>query len=768
MRPTYSAKQTGFSDDRRRSGHGSGSGGNYESYRPDRDRDRDAPRSAGDKSSYNRRESDSRDHHDDRDRSRDGERDRAVKTGDDRRSLALQLNTNIPTGPRNPTLSSARSSPLSTRTSALPPAPAYRGSVTTPGGLTAPSPQHQSHPAPKAKNPKVQVILEQIYKWEDIVRKRTLVSAQRDKKKREMDDRKRSLESLEGNRKDNTSMLEIQHKLKDHDMKEWYEIDKRFRSFDEPYGEYLEAIATAIHSATTQPETSNINPSAMADMEKKADEKLEKSVAALEKRMSDKFDAQLAALEKDMAERLSTKTVTLQKDLSTTRSELRALKTARTSADKKLTGLESSIGSALQAIDVVKEDNSASASKFLSQCAALEGQHTQLRSANSKVEDEINALNKFSQEATRRIGEVDSAIAAIGTTITTKAATSYLEGVKDEHSGEIDELKRLTKNHGDQLASLTVSLKSTTNSVANPSISLDSIKDQLRVLTDQVADHEQLRKDLEAVQLRTGKMERQFDGINIDEFLDEWSELGIKTKLPELDNDIEYLRHELNKLKGQGGRIVVQEPTPPVPDDGLRKDISYLQEGDRQKTEELKVLRERLANNNKKILGFVQQLLTQQMEPIVKSLDDLNTRFEQLPPVANQEQDLTGLMTTEQFDTRIAAIRQELPSTIADLVKRQATEPCVAQIQELRNEFNDIRGRVERLSMEVNNVNDQFQHLWTKPLWDQICARVDQSYSMFGPRIDANMRRLTHLEEKVMSLTNQVAPAPSLSGQDLP
>lgn len=121
MPPSYSTKQTGFVDERRRSSGYNGGSDNYQSYRPqDRDRGRDLARN-GDKS-LSWRESDPRDYRDDRDRSHDRERDR-VKTRDD----SLQLNTNVPTGPRIPS-SSAKSSPMTARVNAP---PSSRASITS-------------------------------------------------------------------------------------------------------------------------------------------------------------------------------------------------------------------------------------------------------------------------------------------------------------------------------------------------------------------------------------------------------------------------------------------------------------------------------------------------------------------------------------------------------------------------------------------------------------------------------------------------------------
>ncbi|KAK8863377.1 hypothetical protein PGQ11_009612 [Apiospora arundinis] len=766
MAPPYSTKQLGFSDERRRSGPGGGG----DSYRHhdrdrDRDRDRDVPSRSGERPSFSRRESDSRDYRDDQDRSHDRERDRAPKTTrDDTRPLDLQLNTNIPTGPRNHSLSSARTnSPLSTRSNP-PPAPAWKGSVTTPNALSAASPQPHSQFAPKAKDPNVQPILDQLLKWEDAIRKRTLVSSERDKKKREMGDRDRGIKNLSGNRNDNASVLDCQQRMKDRDLKEWKDIDKRFRAFDEQYAEYTETIATTIYNATKQPDvssTQSLDPSAMADLEKKMEEKMDAKVSALEKRMADKLDA--------MEESQLTKVASLEKALAQSRTKITVLESSRNVAAEEVKGLQFSLNEALKKIVTVEEKNGASAAKLLSNCSALETQQLQLQSDNNQVHDEIFALkNSFSE----REGKVDDDLATIRTVISTKASTDALDVVYNEHSEEITQLQKRGTEQEKQL----VALKSTTNTPP----SLASIQNEQRTLTDEIATIEELRKDMAALQQSTAPMERQFQSLDfgaLQNFLNECEESGTLFKLPQLENDIEYLRHEIKKLKGQGGRLV-QEPTPPVPDDGLRKDISFLQDGDRQKTEELKDLRSKMKTNMEKLVTHVNNTMMKQMVPIVTNLDDLAAKIKELEsnpgmqnaPAAAQAPDLTGYMTTAQFDGRINVMKQELPALVSQLVQREATTPLQTQIQGIHNGLVDVHGRTERMSLEVGSLNSQFQNIWSKPLWDQICAVVDQNYSMYRPMIDANARKLAQIEEKLANILSRLGssgppkrPGPPLS-----
>ncbi|KAK7948848.1 uncharacterized protein PG986_009734 [Apiospora aurea] len=393
MAPSYSTKQTGFSDDRRRSsGYGGGGGGgeNYQSYRPlDRERDRDRENSrSGDKSS-SRRESDPRDYRDDRDKSCDRGRDRAKARED------LQLNTNIPTGPRLLT-SSAKSSPMST-TRGTGPSP-YKPSIASPSATAyAPSPQRPAQTAPKAKNPKLQPILDQLWEWEEQIRKRTIASAQRDKKKREMDERKRSMDSLGANRNDHSSLFEAQQRLKERDKKEWDDINSRYRSFDEPMADYLENIATAIYSATMQPppdapSKQSLDPPALATLEKKMEDAFDMRVAALEKKMEEKLNTKVADLEKKMEETLSTRTAGLEKDLSKAQGEIEELKMPICQTEADVKELQSGLGAITQTISDVEQKAGASAAGLYSSCAALDARQNQLQGDHSKIQTEVTTL----------------------------------------------------------------------------------------------------------------------------------------------------------------------------------------------------------------------------------------------------------------------------------------------------------------------------------------------------------------------------------------
>ncbi|KAK8134582.1 hypothetical protein PG984_006594 [Apiospora sp. TS-2023a] len=747
MPPSYPTKQTGFGDERRRSSGYNGGGSDSQSYRPqDRDRDRELARS-GDKSS-SRRESDPRDYLDDRERSRDRERDR-VKTRDD----PLQLPTNIPTGPRIAS-TSAKSSPMSKRVNAPPP---FRPLITT-------------------KDPKLQEIFKKVWDWEESLRKRILVSAQRDKKKKEFEERNRSLQNLDrGNRNDNFSVIESLQRLKEHDKKDWEVIDKRYKAFDETYAEYLETIAAVIFSVTMQAtpnsaSTQTLDSSALAAFEKKTDEKFDTTVAALEKKMEEKFNAKVAALEKKMDESIATKTAGLEKDLSRAQKAIEQLKSARTQAEEKAQELQCNLDKALKTVEEIDQKSGASAAEILSGHAALKVQQNQLQETNGKIQEEVTVLtdrvSKVSREATGREAEVDSAIATIRTAISTKASTSNLEDVKDEHSADLDDLKRQAKEHEDQLTAL---------STARTSPFLVGINEKLETLVDEVSAMEQLRNDVQAVLHRTAKLEddvRDIDITAIIKIVDEWEEYAITLKIPQLEDNVEHLRHETDKLKGQSGRLV-QEPTPPVPDDGLREEMrKEIQDSNRQKAEEMAQLRATFKSNSEKLVAFVQNLLQKQGVSTAELLDNLTARTEKLESKNDrnsdtrnseaelQAQNRDGLMTTVQFDARIQALKDELYSLLAEQVNRDVKIPCHAQLDGFRHQLNDHNGRVERLSLEVGVMNTQFSHVWTKPLWDQISLHVDQNYSAFGPRIENNARKLAAVEEKIALLLDRVAPAP--------
>lgn len=645
-----------------------------------------------------------------------------------------------------------------------------------PSSTSASSLQSQPTPPPRAKDPKLQPIFNQVWEWEELLRKRILVSAQRDKKKKEWEERKHSIQNLAaGNRNDNSSILESQLRLKERDKIEWEEINKRYRKFDEPYAEYLESITAAIHFATMQapanaPSAQTLDSSALTAFEKKTEEKFDTTVAALEKKMEEKFDAKVAALEKKMDESLSTKTAGLAKDLSRAQKEIVQLKSARKQAEEKAQELQSNLDEALKMVEEIDQKTGASTAKILSGHAVLENQQNQLSDANDSIQEEITVLtervSKVSREATGREAEVDSAIATIRTAISIKASTSNLEDVKDEHSADLNDLKRQAKEHKDQLAAL---------STAKTSPFLDGINEKLETLVGEVAAMEHLRNDLQTVLQRTGRLESQFQSIDIETLttiIDEWEGCAITMKLPKLEDNVEYLMRETDKQKGQSGRLV-QEPTPPVPDEGLREEMrKEIQESNRQKAEEIAQLQSKMQTNSKKLLGMVQNLLQQQGDATATLLDSLTARTEKLESKNDgslvpqnseaqlQAQNRADLMTTAQFNVAIQGMKDELSSLLAEQVNRDVKIPFHGLLEGFRHQLADNNGRVERLSLEVGVINSQFSHVWTKPLWDQICLQVDQNYSAFGPRIEANARRLAALEDKITSLVDRVAPAP--------
>ncbi|KAK8037145.1 hypothetical protein PG991_001459 [Apiospora marii] len=640
-------------------------------------------------------------------------------------------------------------------------------------------------------DPKLQPIFKKVWEWQDLIRKRTLCSAQRDKKKKEIEDRKTSMQSLSvGNRNDNSSFFEAQQRLKEHDKKEWDALNKRFHDFDEAYADYVESIAAAIYYASmpNAPSTQPLDSSALTAFEKKTDEKFDAAIASLEKKMEEKFDAKVAALEKKMDESLSSKTAGLEKDLSRAQKEIVQLKTARKQAEEKAQELQSNLDEALKMVENIDQKTGASAAELLSGHAALEARQEQLHDAHGKIQEEVTTLterisdadgkiqeevsaltervSKVSRETTGREAEVDSTIATIRTAISTKASTSDLEDVKDEHSTDLADLKRQAKEHEDQLTAL---------STAKASPFLAGINEKLKTLVAEVSVIKQLRDDIQTALYRTGKLEGQVRNMDPEALLkivDEWESCAITLKLPKLEDDLQHLRHETDKLKGQSGRLV-QEPTPPVPDDGLREEMrKEIQDSNRQKAEEIAQLQNKMQANSLKLLNMVKTLLSQQGESTAKLLDSLSARTDKLESKNDrnidtqnietelQAQNRAGLMTTAQFDTRIQNMKDELSSLLAEQVNRDVKVPCDALLEGFRHQLADHNGRVERLSLEVGVINTQFSNVWTQPLWDQICLQVDQNYSAFGPRIDRNAKKLTALEDKVALLVDRVVPAP--------
>ncbi|KAK8007277.1 cytochrome P450- family 7- subfamily B (oxysterol 7-alpha-hydroxylase) [Apiospora arundinis] len=693
----------------------------YESYRH-LDRDRDPDRGIGDRSSLSRRDTDPRNYQHDRDRSRDKERNRPKPT----ENLELQLNTSIPT---------------------------------------------------------VQPVLEQVGRWEDIVRKRTIISVERDRKEREIEERKRTMENMADNRNDNSSILEYLQRLRDYDKKEWEDINRRFRSLDEQYNEYLESIATAIHyTSQMSPDTPNaqaIGSSIFSAFGKEMEVKFDAKVAALEKKMEHSFAGKVAALEKNMEERLVTRTAGLEKRLTLAQKEIKVLDSARIEAEEKIKELQSGRDEALSTIQEVGQKTVASTAELLSSHVALEAQIRQLQSSDKQLRAEITALedsvSKVSRKATQHEADVNSMTAATRTAISTKASSSNLENAKDKYSTDLAELKKQVKKHKDQLDAL--------NSTKPPYFPIDT-REKLQALISEVETVTQIRHDLNAVLQSTGKLERRLGGLDtymVMEMLDVWEGSRIASEFPKHNSDIEHLQNEVKKLQRQGDRLV-QEPTIPVPDDSLRKEITSLQHGDRKKREEIDQLRNTMKGNMNKLVGHVQALLRTQMEETAKRLDNLDGRMKQVESrndLCSNEQDSlawnqaqaqnhTSSITYDQFDTRIKAVEDGLPLLVAEHVGKEVTEPFNTRLEAFRHELVDQTSRLERLSLEVGVVSTQLSNVWTKPLWDQICRLADQNYTAYGPKIEAQRIKLAQVEEKVAILVDKIAPiGPKRSGSSM-
>lgn len=633
----------------------------------------------------------------------------------------------------------------------------------------------------KAKNPKVQPVLEQVGRWEDVVRKRTIVSVERDRKEREIEERKRTTENIADNRNDNSSILEYLQRLHGYDKKEWEDINRRFRSFDEQYNEYLESIATAIHytsqMSSDTPNAQAIGPSILSAFGKEMEVKFDAKVAALEKKMEHSFAGKVAALEKNMEERLATRTAGLEKRLTLAQKEIKVLDSARIEAEEKIKELQSSRDEALNTIQVVGQKNVGSTAELLSSHVALEAQIRQLQSSDEQLRAEVTALedsvSKVSRKATQREANVDSMITAIRTAISTKASAPNVEDTKDEYCTDLAELKKQIQKHKDQLDAL--------NSAKPPYFHIDDMHEKLQALIGEIATVTQIRQDLNAVLCSMGKLERRFGGLDADtviEMLDVWEGSRIASEFPKHNSDIEHLQNEMKKLQRQGDRLV-QEPTPPVPDDSLRKEITSLQHGDRKKREEIDQLRNTMKGNMNKLVDHVQALLRTQMEETAKRLDNLDGRMEQVESRNDrcsneqasqagsqaQAQNHTGSITNDQLDTRFKAVEDRLPLLVAEHVRKEVTEPCNTRLEGFRHELVDQTGRLERLSLEVGVVSTQLSNIWTKPLWDQICRLVDQNYTAYGPRIEAQRMKLAQVEEKVATLIDKISPTgPKQSG----
>ncbi|KAK7997750.1 hypothetical protein PG989_005790 [Apiospora arundinis] len=630
----------------------------YEPYRHP-DRDRDPGRGIGDRSSLSRRATDPRNYQHDRDRSRDKEGNRPKPT----ENLELQLNTSIPT---------------------------------------------------------VQPVLEQVGRWEDVVRKRTIVLAERDRKEREIEERKRTMENIADNRNDNSSILEYLQRLHDYDKKEWEDINRRFRSFDEQYNKYLESIATAIHytsqMSSDTPNAQAIGSSILSAFGKEMEVKFDAKVAALEKKMEHSFAGKVAALEKNMEERLATRTAGLEKRLTLAQKEIKVLDSARIEAEEKIKELQSSRDEALNTIQEVGQKNVASTAELLSSHVALEAQIRQLQSSDEQLRAEVTALedsvSKVSRKATQREANVDSMITAIRTAISTKASAPNVEDAKDEYCTDLAELKKQIQKHKDQLDAL--------NSAKPPYFHIDDMHEKLQAVIGEIATVTQIRQDLNAVLCSTGKLERRFGGLDADtviEMLDVWEGSRIASEFPKHNSDIEHLQNEA--------------------------------------------------------------LLRTQVEETAKRLDNLDGRMEQVESRNDrcsneqasqagnqaQAQNHTGSITNDQLDTRFKAVEDRLPLLVAEHVRKEVTEPCNTRLEGFRHELVDQTGRLERLSLEVGVVSTQLSNIWTKPLWDQICRLVDQNYTAYGPRIEAQRMKLAQVEEKVATLIDKISPTgPKQSG----
>lgn len=592
------------------------------------------------------------------------------------------------------------------------------------------------------------------------------------------------------------SLREAQKLQRTRDEDDLKALTDKFSTIDWDHRETLEAIAAIVQQAqppasglpaappTTDPAVTDL-AAKFADLEKKhcqAQVEIQELQAA-RSRWSD-LEEKLSQAQEAIVELQNSREKSSDEYEKTTEI-CRALMSKQNELEKDKSALAAENAQLKEKVTALQED-------FVEMRNAMSSKASNVDLMEAKASSQSTAIG--SGNAQERIGALSSMMNELKTRVI--AAETNLEMVDDK-------AMRVESNFA-----------SIRDTVSKVSTELSSIQSSVSKVEGCVATIEgtMARADtsLAAVQGRISTVENELSTIlehtenldfkTLDDIGDQWMMHNIgesvpimKQKLECLEKDIVQMQqipdqpHKLNKHRQdmehmprsmkEPGLWLVQEPTPPVPDDDLKKQIIELQ----QKSLMIEQLHGSVASAwqaIKSIRGNFQELhrhtensMKNQAGACGDMIDDVTRRVVELesarrgfitmmddltPRVAKLE--ITAIepnASCEDVKTKLAAVEQKLaalPNMEVGASAQRDIQLLNQKIKTMDVHLDDGDKRLDAVTLAIEALNDQLSHITTRHLFDLIVKHVDQNHHRYGSRISS-------LETKLASTQNAVDQA---------
>ncbi|KAI0602205.1 hypothetical protein F4775DRAFT_228288 [Biscogniauxia sp. FL1348] len=701
---------TGYTDERRRDSYQDtwravDDRARGRDYNRDVDKDRDRPSIRRD----SRDGRDARDAKDMRDH-KDFREPRGIPDSRSPRDLrAPRLDTAIPSGPRN---SSAVNSPASSRggKQSARPTPTELFPDKTLPCLAAATPATPF--TPKAKDPKLQGLVESTHRWGKTWQELQLLQQRRDQLRREAPRRQQQAAMLGSGSADFPPYLEFEARFKKRDWAECAELDKQIKSVEQRYCQELEEAVSAFPTAHT--------PKAPESVAAK-----DPSVSALEARF-DEFATRAEEQQKQLTEAtneirslLATNKKSNQ-DFATLRADFTALKSdydkledensrlrdriIRLSADVdgKITAIESRINKPIQNVVPVEEFDQAKSS---------------LKSLANKINEQSESSKEFKEkfEASERAQQaIDSKVEKL---------ENQMESLD---FGRMDEIIGFWLNH--DLGRKVLAMEEYVNSIRNGSKSVDAsiqgVQREMQSLKSQLTNHRSVPSEPSPAALPS---QRAFDSLLREKLgaVEQSLKLMVK-KHAEAQDDligglIDEKDHRIESLEKTLDFMARQK-------EGTEARANSLYDRVQSVTDNLNA---RLSEFGEKRLGHRVDRVDLELSNVKKAVSEVRREVSELSnnigQLENHYQELSGIGSpTAAYDAFVKS--------------------------EVKGELEDTKKRLEALGLSVRSLDSQWSNVSSKQMAERIIQQLNPSAQSIEARVTKTEDATLRLRQDVTAL----------------
>lgn len=618
------------------------------------------------------------------------------------------------------------------------------------------------------------------------------------------------------------SLREAQRMQRTRDEEELKALTERYSTIDKDHRESLEAIAAIVQRgqlsasglsatpSTTDPAVAEL-AAKFADLEKKhrmAQDEIQKLQTArsqwfdLEEKLSQAQGAIVdlqTSREKSVEEyekttevcrALMSKQNELEKEKSALAEENAELKERVAALQEDFVEMRNAMSSKASNVDLVEAKAPAESSTTGSGNAQqnIEALSVMMEELKTRVTTAETSLETLDCKATRVDGNfacVQDTVSKVSTELSSiQCSVSKVEGCATTIEGTISRVDT-------ELAALQGTMSRVDSSLAAVQDRMSAVESELSTILEHTEN---------------------LDFKTLDDMGDQWMTHNIgesvpimKQKLEDLENNLAQMQKIPPKLKqnrpdiecmskglNEHGLWLVQEPTPPVPDDDLKRQITELQQKSQmvddlkkqmielqQKGQMSAQLQVTVASTGQQIKGiqenfqklhkYTEDSMSKQAGLFGEMIDEVSGRVTELEGahrgtvtmVHGLTPRVTKLETTanepnasfcEDVQTKLAAVERKLaglPNTEARASAQQDIQLLTQKIKTIEVRLDDGRNRLDAVNLGIENLNDQLKNITTRHLFDLIVKHVDHNHHRYGSRISS-------LETKLASTQNVV------------